>query len=82
MNGRKRLVVVAIFVTTIAAPLLATAAEAKYRTYHHRYGHRTYYRPGVVVTDRGWRKRDTLRGWDPSCLDLPYLPSRFVCDAR
>ena len=81
MNGRRKLTAFAMCFA-LAAPMVATVAETRHRAHHRNYAYRTYYRPSVVVTDRGWRKRDTLRGWDSSCLDLPYLASRFACDAR
>jgi hypothetical protein len=37
---------------------------------------------GELVDCRGWRKRDTVIGWDNSCFGLDYLPSMYACSAR
>ena len=30
----------------------------------------------------GWRYRDTARGWDNTCVNVPWLPSAFACSAK
>ena len=30
----------------------------------------------------GWRYRPTARGWDNSCVNVPWLPSGFACSAK
>jgi len=30
----------------------------------------------------GWRYRLTVRGWDNTCVNVPWLPSQFACSAK
>ena len=30
----------------------------------------------------GWRHRSNARGWDNTCLNLPWLPSEFACSSK
>lgn len=30
----------------------------------------------------GWRYRPTARGWDNTCVNVPWLPSQFACSAK
>ena len=30
----------------------------------------------------GWRYRATARGWDNTCVNVPWLPSQFACSAK
>ena len=75
---RHKLAVLAAVSAMLAAPVFATAAEAGSRAYHRHFAYRPVYR----TYGNGWRHRSNARGWDNSCLNLPYLPSQFACDAR
>jgi hypothetical protein len=37
---------------------------------------------GNLITCDGWRRRDTMKGWDHSCIGLFYLPSQFACSSQ
>ena len=88
MGAGKNLVALAVAVATLVAPLAAQAAQPRH--YHWRYAHRPlpagYYNPGYYGYGSGygtgWRRRSNARGWDNTCLDLPWLPSEFACSAK
>jgi hypothetical protein len=88
MGAGKYLVALAVAVATLVAPLAAQAAQARH--YNWRYAHRPlpagYYNPGYYGYGygygSGWRRRSNARGWDNTCLDLPWLPSEFACSAK
>jgi hypothetical protein len=72
----------------VTAPAFADASQAR-ATVQHRPLVREAYNcsahrnaGGTLVTCDGWRLRSTARGWDNSCFNLNYLPSKFACSAR
>ena len=95
MLASKKLVALAAALAVLAAPLPGAAAQT--RTYHRHYAYRHAYRPAYRPLaagywnypgyygygyGTGWRHRSNARGWDNTCLDLPWLPSEFACSAK
>jgi hypothetical protein len=86
MRKSRKLLALAAGFAVLAAPMFGVAAEAK--TYaHHRYSvHRPIYRHGYrsvwANSNEGWRHRSNARGWDNTCINVPWLSSQFACDAR
>jgi hypothetical protein len=91
MLASKKLVALAAALAVLAAPLPGAAAQT--RTYHRHYAYRPAYRPLAAGYwnypgyygygyGTGWRHRSNARGWDNTCLDLPWLPSEFACSAK
>jgi hypothetical protein len=86
MGAGKNWVALVLAVAMLVAPLAAQAAQARH--YNWRYAHRPlpagYYNPGYYGYGygSGWRHRSNARGWDNTCLDLPWLPSEFACSAK
>ncbi len=75
------------------AMLVAPIFEAKAQTRTHTPKRYTAYRaPNYApssgpLTDGdwpegGWRYRPTARGWDNTCVNVPWLPSQFACSAK
>jgi hypothetical protein len=48
--------------------------------YPYPAGYRFYVQP--EWRPDGWRRRSNAKGWDNTCLNVPWLPSQFACDAR
>ncbi len=87
MRTSRKLLAIAAGFAFLAAPVLGVTAEAKTYVHHHRYlVHRSIYRhayhPRWATTYDGWRYRSNARGWDNTCINVPWLPSEFACDAR
>ena len=94
MVGSKKVVALAAALAMLAAPLCGAAAQARphHRDYAYRYGYRPVplgywnYGPGFIAGidwyGSTWRDRDNARGWDNSCINVPWLPSEFACSAR
>jgi hypothetical protein len=85
MSFTKNLAFLTVAFALFATPFFNTAAEAKTKYKPHRrhlVSKQVYHpwRPSNQVYNSGWRHRS--RGWDNTCLDLPYLPSEFACDAK
>lgn len=78
MSANKQLVAFATAFAVLAVPVFVAAAQAKSFTSHRPMVHRTIHHPMYAGQ---WRHR-TTRGWDNTCLDLPYLASQFACDAK
>jgi hypothetical protein len=85
MSWEKKLIVLAAC-GIFALPAYANETGARHRVHHPHYMRQAncVYRnaAGNLITCDGWRKRDTARGWDHSCMNLPYLPSQFACTPR
>jgi hypothetical protein len=83
MSYIKKFVIFTAGFVMLTAPLLAVEADAKTKLHHRHYVSRRLHHP-VLVTNKiagnGWRRRS--RGWDNSCLNVPYLTSEFACDAK
>ena len=91
MKTGKKLLALAAALAILVTPLVGATAQT--RTYHRHYAHRPVYRavpagywnyPGYYGYGYGggWRHRSNARGWDNTCLDLPWLPSEFACSAK
>ena len=78
-------VAVAMFVT----PMFEAKAQTRNHTLKRYSAYRApHYAPSSGrLTDGdwragGWRYRPTARGWDNTCVNVPWLPSQFACSAK
>jgi len=86
-----------VALAAIAAMLVPAASSEAAQRYGQRTA-RYYYRPVPAPVPlgyygggsygytgdygTGWRLRSNAKGWDNTCLDVPWLPSQFACSAR
>ncbi len=82
----KKLVAFAMGFAVVAALMFGTEAGAVTKA-HRRYAvhrpiYRPIYRPVWAADNSGWRYRSNARGWDNTCINVPWLPSQFACSAR
>jgi len=88
MKTRRELVALAAAFSMLAAPAFGATAASKAKIYHRHYvAGQPYYAVAPagyygVWYAPGWRHRTNARGWDNTCLDLPWLPSQFACSAK
>jgi hypothetical protein len=98
MGANMKLVALASALAIASTPMLSAAADAakSYRYYGERpvyrggryagyYPYPAGYAPFYVDPawrPDGWRYRSNARGWDNTCLNLPWLPSQFACSSR
>ena len=78
-------VAVAMLVTPIFEAKAETRAGAPKR--YSAYRAPNYALPPGALSDGdwqvgGWRYRPTARGWDNTCVNVPWLPSQFACSAK
>jgi hypothetical protein len=71
-----------------AVPACANASDRRPPAYYPHYIRKAFRCPiyrnadGNLITCDGWRLRNTMKGWDHSCIDLFYLPSQFACSSQ
>lgn len=88
MNASIMLAALAAALAMIAAPMMDAAAQSQKLTHQRHAAYRPLYRPAigfwrcVDCYPDGWRLRSTARGWDNTCLNVPWLPSAFACSAK
>ena len=94
MNASTKLAALAAAFAMLVTPLSDATAQSRPHSYHRHSAHRPIYTPapmgygygtGAPVGygyGTGWRHRTNARGWDNTCLDLPWLPSQFACSAK
>ncbi len=86
MIASKKLIASAAAVAFFVAPLAGAIAQT--RPYNGQYGYaaRNYgaapFGGFIDWYGTGWRNRDTMRGWDNTCLNVPWLPNQFACSPR
>jgi hypothetical protein len=84
MSILNNLTVLTFSYSLLVVPVLNQEANAKtkYRLHHRHlvshHHHPRYVKP--AYDSSGWRHR--TRGWDNTCINLPYLASEFACDAK
>ena len=72
----------------IAAPMIDAAAQSQKVTHQRHAAYRPLDRPSLGLWrcidcyPDGWRYRSTARGWDNTCVNVPWLPSAFACSAK
>ncbi len=79
MSANKQLVAFATAFAVLAASVSGAAAETTAHRQH--YMNRPQYPPVRVATANGWRHR-TVRGWDNTCIDVPWLANMWACGAK
>jgi hypothetical protein len=88
MRIGNRLAVFAVGCAMITAPLFGAAAETMTTMHHRHFVDRSVSCPmrrtagGTLVDCHGWRLRSGTIGWDNTCFNLDYLPSRFACSGN
>jgi hypothetical protein len=81
----RKLWVFAACLAMLSAPLAGADAHSRTKMHYRHYAKQAYGCPlhravdGTLVDCQGWRLRNNAIGWDPSCLNLDYLPSEFAC---
>ncbi len=80
MRANKVLLALVAGVSLLVAS--ASVAAAASRTHHRQYVAKPYYYAPRYANAGGWRHRNTVRGWDHSCLNVPWLSNMFACDAK
>jgi hypothetical protein len=87
MYWHKQLVILACL-AIFGLPGYANSSSMRHRAYHPHYRIQAWRCPiyrnadGNLITCDGWRLRNTMKGWDHSCIDLFYLPSQFACSSQ
>ncbi len=95
MSANSKVVVLVAALSVLVASAFGATAQQRVRGHHRPYVRAQVYYPvpsgyyagyyGAPYSygyDNGWRKRSNARGWDNTCLDLPWLPSEFACSAK
>ncbi len=85
MIPSKKLIGSAAAVAFFLAPLAGAGAQTRPYYPQYGYGPQYYGAPFGGFIDwygTGWRRRDTMRGWDNTCLNVPWLPNQFACSPR
>jgi hypothetical protein len=79
MEINKKFVALAAAFAVLSAPVVSSAAEPVKRTHYRHHAYRYVHHPVVVANSDGWRKRDNAKGWDNTCINLPYLLDQYAC---
>jgi hypothetical protein len=88
MNASIRLAALAAAFAMSASPSVDAAAQSQQSTYQRHAAYRPHYRRSAGSSScidcypSGWRYRSTARGWDNTCVNVPWLPSAFACSAK
>ena len=88
MRASRELVALAAAFSMLAASAFGAMAASNAKIHHRHYvAGQPYYAVAPagyngVWYAPGWRHRTNARGWDNTCLDLPWLPSMFACSAK
>jgi hypothetical protein len=78
MNAKVKLVAVAAGFALLATSVSAVAAESRQ---HRHFANKPVYHPTRYAAIGDWRHRNA-RGWDHSCLNVPWLSNMFACSAK
>jgi hypothetical protein len=81
MSAYTKLVAIAASLAMLAASACGAYAEqtAKSEYRHVADGSGQVVRIGSTA---GWRHRNTARGWDNTCHNLPYMINMYACSAK
>ena len=79
MSAQRKFVAIATSLAMLAASTSGVAAEK--RIHHHRLVYKAHHTMRYAG-DSGWRHRNNARGWDHSCIDVPWLSNMEACSAR
>lgn len=86
MKASIKLAALAAAIAVIATPVVGVAAQSQKASQHRYAAYR--HRPSIKswrcndCYPGGWRYRLTARGWDNTCVNVPWLPSAFACSAK
>jgi hypothetical protein len=88
MNASIMPAALAAALAMIAVSMVDAAAQSQKLTHQRHAAYRPLYRPFIGFWNcidcypDGWRYRSTARGWDNTCVNVPWLPSAFACSAK
>lgn len=89
MSSIIRLAGLAAVLAMLVTPMFEAEAQTRTHTPKRYSAYRVpHYAPfSGPLTDSdwragGWRYRPTARGWDNTCVNVPWLPSQFACSAK
>jgi hypothetical protein len=88
MNASIMPAALAAALAMIAAPMIDAAAQSQKFTHQRHAAYKLLDRPSIAFWrcidcyPDGWRYRSTARGWDNTCVNVPWLPSAFACSAK
>ncbi len=88
MNTSIKWAALAAALVMIAVPIVDAEAQPQKSTQQRHAAFRPSSRHAVEFLrcidcyPGGWRYRSTARGWDNTCLNVPWLASAFACSAK
>jgi hypothetical protein len=80
MSTNNKLVAIVVGFAVVAAPVFGAMAETAQQS--RQFANRTYQPSIRVASTSTWRHRNTARGWDNTCHNLPYMINMYACSAK
>jgi hypothetical protein len=79
MSANRMSVAIAAALSLLAASAVTAAAES--RSHVRQFSAKPAYQTARFANAGDWRHR-VVRGWDHSCVNVPWLTNMFACSAK